>query len=90
MTRGMKFRIKEVEGLYNPYSENRSADQLRSYCEADLRLCFHICKNPVFSRCGSYKSLTMRKPVLGSIWTTKAQVSLLRAEEEIRCVVDDI
>ena len=23
-------------------------------CEADLRLCFRIGKNPVFSRCGSY------------------------------------
>ena len=25
------------------------ADQLRGYREADLRLCFRICKNPVFS-----------------------------------------
>ena len=37
-----------------PCSENKGADQLRSYCEADLRLCFRIGKNPVFSRCGSY------------------------------------
>ena len=29
--------------------ENKGADQLRSYCEADLRLCFHIGKNQVFS-----------------------------------------
>ena len=34
-------------------SENKGADQLRGYREADLRLCFRICKNPVFSRCGS-------------------------------------
>ena len=34
-------------------SENKGANQLRSYCEADLRLCFRIGKNPVFSRCGS-------------------------------------
>ena len=33
-----------VDGLYYPYSENKGADQLRSYCAADLRLCFHICK----------------------------------------------
>ena len=33
--------------------ENKGADQLRSYCEADLRLCFITGKNPVFSRCGS-------------------------------------
>ena len=42
-----------VEGLYYPYSENKGADKLRGYREADLRLCFRICKNPVFSRGGS-------------------------------------
>ena len=49
MARGLKFRIKVVEGLYYPYSENKGADQLRGYHEADLRLCFRIYKNPVFS-----------------------------------------
>ena len=39
--------------MYSPSSENKGADQLRSYCEADLRLCFRIGNNPVFSRCGS-------------------------------------
>ena len=39
--------------MYYPSSENKGADQLRSYCEADLRLCFRIGNNPVFSRCGS-------------------------------------
>ena len=34
-------------------SENKGADQLRGYCEADLRLCFRIGKNPIFSRCSS-------------------------------------
>ena len=29
--------------------ENKGADQLQGYCEADLRLCFRICKKPVFS-----------------------------------------
>ena len=33
--------------------ENKGADQLRDYREADLRLCFRICKKPVFSRRGS-------------------------------------
>ena len=42
-----------VEELYYPYSENKGADQLRGYREADLRLCFRICKKPVFSRRGS-------------------------------------
>ena len=51
--RSLKFQIKEEEILYYQCSENKGADQLRSYCEADLRLCFRIGKNPVFSRCGS-------------------------------------
>ena len=41
--------------MHYPSSENKGADQLRSYCEADLRLCFRIGNNPVFSRCGSFK-----------------------------------
>ena len=57
MARGLKFRISEVEGLYYPCSENKGADQLRGYREADLRLCFRICKKPVFSQRGSYFEL---------------------------------
>ena len=40
--------------MYYQSSENKGADQLRGYCEADLRLCFRICQKPVFSRRGSY------------------------------------
>ena len=40
--RSLKFWIEEEE-LYYPCSENKGADQLRSHCEADLRLCFRIC-----------------------------------------------
>ena len=54
MSGGLKFQIKEVEGLYYPCSENKGADQLGGYREADLRLCFRICKKPVFSIRGSY------------------------------------
>ena len=53
MSRGLKFRIEEEEGLYYPCSENKGADQLRGNREADLHLCFRICKKPVFSRRGS-------------------------------------
>ena len=36
-----------MEGFYYSYSENEGTDQLpRSYCAADLRLCFRICKKP--------------------------------------------
>ena len=46
--------------MYYPSSENKGADQLRGYREADLRLCFRMGKNPVFSRCGSLDSLPKR------------------------------
>ena len=59
MATGLKFCIQEVEVLYYPSSENKgadqlrgNADQLRGYREADLRLCFRICKTLVFSQCG--------------------------------------
>ena len=43
MARRWKFWISEVERLHYPSSENKGADQLRGYREADLRLCFRIC-----------------------------------------------
>ena len=52
--RGLKFSIKKAEGLYYPSGENKGADQLCGHRKADLRLCFRICKIPVFSRRGSY------------------------------------
>ena len=54
MATGLQFRIKKVDELYYLCSENKGADQLRSYCEADLRLCFRICRLLVFSRGGSF------------------------------------
>ena len=49
MARGLKFRMYEVGVLYYLCSENKGADQLRGYREADLRLCFRICIMLVFS-----------------------------------------
>ena len=49
MARGLKFWIKKVEGLHYLCSENKGADQLRGYREADLRLCFCIFEMLVFS-----------------------------------------
>ena len=54
MARYWKFWIKKVEELYYPCSENKGADQLRGYREADLRLCFRLCRLLVFSWGGSY------------------------------------
>ena len=39
--------------MYYLCSENKGADQIRGYREADLRLCFRICKVLVSSRTGS-------------------------------------
>ena len=48
VARDLKFRIWKVEGLYYMCSENKGADQLRVYREADLRLCFRLCRTLVF------------------------------------------
>ena len=44
MARGLKLWIKKVGGSYYLCCENKGADQLHGYREADLRLCFHIFK----------------------------------------------
>ena len=49
MDTGLKFWIQKVEALLYLCSENKGADQLRGHREADLRLCFRICKILVFS-----------------------------------------
>ena len=53
MVRGRKFWILVEEELYYPSSENKGADQLRGYREADLRLCFRLCRLLLFPRGGS-------------------------------------
>ena len=60
LCRNLKPRILKIweyveEEMYYPCSENKDADQLRGYREADLRLCFRPCKLLVFSRTGSIK-----------------------------------
>ena len=53
LARNLKFWSEVEEELYYPSSENKGADQLRGYREADLRLCFRLCRLLVFSRGGS-------------------------------------
>ena len=62
-----------MEGLYYLCSENKGADQLRGYREADLCLCFSICEKPVFSRRGSYLIIFAVNSVdadqaIGTLW----------------------
>ena len=40
--------------MYYPCSENKGADQLRSYCEADLPICFRLSRLLVFPCGGSF------------------------------------
>ena len=40
--------------MYYPSSKNKGADQLRGYREADLRLCFRICRLLVFPQGSSF------------------------------------
>ena len=49
MARSLKFWMEEEVPLYYPCSETKDADQLCSYCTADLRLWFCIGKLFVFS-----------------------------------------
>ena len=65
MARGLKFRIQKVEGLCYLCSENKGDDQLRGNREADLRLCFRICKIQ-FSHNEAHKRLTLSFSAAGS------------------------
>ena len=49
----LKFWSQVEEELYYPSSEIKGADQLRGYREADLRLCFRLCRLLFFPRGGS-------------------------------------
>ena len=68
--------------MYYPCSENKGADQLRGYREADLRLCFRIGKNPVLSRCGS---CNVRGANLSLGFPTSAdKIQALQSQEKAR------
>ena len=61
--------------VYYPGSENKGADQLRGYREADLRLCFRIFRLLFFSRGGSFVLLyfsivKVRETRLSSIFSS--------------------
>ena len=51
--RSLQFGFKKQEDCSIRAGKNKDADQLCSYCTADLRLCFRLCKLLVFSCCGS-------------------------------------
>ena len=51
--------------MYYPCSENKGADQLRGYREADLRLCFRICKM-------CHDAAQIKRPIFEGSDTTRA------------------
>ena len=60
--------------MYYQCSENKDAYQLRGYREADLRLCFRICRKPVFSRRGSYILDTIILDLIGVVYFSDAEM----------------
>ena len=70
VARGWKFWIQKVEELYYPCSENKGSDQLRSNCEADLRLCFRLFRLLVFPCSGSFIKVIDTIPVMNLVINT--------------------
>ena len=62
----LKFPIKVEEELYYPSSENKGADQLCGYREADLRLCFRLCRLLVLP-CSGSNAVLANMPVLKNL-----------------------
>ena len=58
--RSLKFWRYVEKELYYPSSKIKGADQLRGYREADLRLCFRLCRLLVFPCGGSFVSSLMK------------------------------
>ena len=64
--RSLKFLVYVEKKLYYPCSENKGADQLRSFCEADLYLCFRLCRLLVVTCGGSYVKIPLNYFGFGS------------------------
>ena len=66
--RSLKIWSYVEEELYYPSSENKGADQLRGYREADLRLCFRLCRLLVFPGGGSNVSMAFYRFLFQDFW----------------------
>ena len=91
IARCLKFWIKKVEELYYLCSENKGPDQLCGYRTTDLRLCFCICKKPVFSRRSSYIAWTLLCNALPMQHQTMSQDFglQLRTKHKHSCIPDE-
>ena len=71
--------------MYYPCSENKGADQLCSYCTADLRLCFRVCRLLVFDASAQF-SVFIRMPCLS--FQGAAHPSMIYTLKDIRELVE--
>ena len=79
--RTLKLWIEVDKELYYPSGGNKGADQLCSYCTADLRLCFRICKLLFFSCEGSYYLSISSKAFIKILQLkVKAMLSLCKSQ----------
>ena len=65
-----------MEESYYLFSKNKGADQLRSYCATDLRLCFRIYKKPVLNKPQFNRCICMFYLSNLCIWNFKSGASL--------------
>ena len=81
--------------MYYPSSENKGADQLRDYREADLRLCFCICRLLVFPWDGSNDDLYSEKHHLKELFKEMQFVAFfifhmektrMQVKNDLRCL----
>ena len=71
--------------MYYPCIENKGPDQLHGYREADLRLCFRICKKLVFSRrCSNNVRNIMRKPIFSKFPTNSDTNRAVQSQKMVR------
>ena len=77
MARGLNFRIWKVEELNYLCRENKGADQLRGYHQADLLLCFRIYKMLLFSCRGSI--------IISCLFKLRSKVTVNKKFSTIKC-----
>ena len=77
--------------MYYPCSENKGGDQLRSIREADLRLCFRICRMLVLLCSGSInKPFSYVRLIVNAHLSLISYFSLIRDLNRIRDDMEEI
>ena len=69
--------------MFNPSSENKGADQLRGYREADLRLCFRLCRLLIFPW-GSSLVTDAVKTLVGEENARRGTIKMFEVLQDVR------